>query len=339
MNNEGFREVHLRCTARSRSLRKLKTDLPDLRPSANCDPANVPPKTVCYEYPVGRERELEQYADVLGVAYTWGAGGVTYQACFALGDYLFAVSDAPALQIWNISNPASPSSLATLGLDNNPQAIWVTNGVCFVVDSGGLLYCIDIDDPAVPSIEPSGVAQTGENWSHLRAIGDIGVLSGPNASFVALYDLGIRPPREIQNTDTIVGSQAAFQGRRLFFGDTTGSPRAMLRNYRIGGQFCPIIHTYDLYAETQVTAELVRARHVHAAGEITCDQLTVGGGDSDTDTGSANAANYVSINGRRIIAGSGDPNGSVTARKGSIFMSDSGAVYRNTDGATAWTAM
>lgn len=331
MSSEGFREVHLRCAARSRILRKLKTNLPDLRPSANCGPANVPPKTVCYEYPAGRERELEQYADVLGVAYTWGAGGVTYQACFALGDYLFAVSDAPALQIWNISNPASPSSLATLGLNNNPQAIWITNGVCFVADNGGLIYCINIDDPAAPFVEPNGVTETGENWSHLRAIGDIGVLSGAGASNVALYDLGIRPPRLIQDTDTIVGSQACFQGRRLFFGDSTGSPRALLRNYRLGGQFCPIMHTYDLYAETQVTAELVRARHGHFAGEVVADSVTAAGRPGDEESGSVTAYGWFVIGPYKIGWVIGNPNGVVSAPQGSILLGNTQS-WRNSDG-------
>lgn len=44
--------------------------------------------------------------------------------------------------------------------------------------------------------------------------------------------------------------------------------------------------------------------------------------------------------GPRIIAGTGTPNGNVTAPLGSLWLrSDAAGFFRNTDGATAWTAV
>lgn len=267
---------------------------------------------------------------------------VDFACCFALGDYLYAGNQADnTLKIYNIANPASPASVGSCALIAAPAAIWLSNSVCYIADVAGNIYAINIDNPAAPFVEPNGIAQSGEAWSHLRAVGDIGILSGPSASFVALYDLGIRPPREIQNSDTLVGSQAAIQGRRLFFGDTAGSPRAVLRNFRIGGQFCALMHTYDLYAETQVTTELVRARHGYFGGELVCDQLTVAGGAADTDTGSGNFANYISLGSKRLLWSDSvaDPNGLFTAPFSSMFLASDGTVWRNADAGTTWTAM
>lgn len=317
----------------------MRRALPDLRPNLQCDPNKVPPGTLCYEYPMGREDEFNSLAARFKVSYEWGIVGVSYSACFALGDYLFAVSDAPALQIWDVSDPSSPMSLASLALDNNPQAIWVSESVCYVVDNGGQIYAINIDNPASPAIEPNGIAQTGENWSHLRAVGDIGVLSGAGASAVALYDLGQRPPREIAATEQITGSQAAFQGRRLFFGDTSGSPRAELRSFRIGGQFCAQMQTYDLYAESQVTTMLLRALHGFFGGELVCDQLTVGQGKGDIDTGSVNVSNYLKVGTKYIGWVIGDPNGSYTLPAGSLLLGD-GVLWISTDGTdSGWVTL
>lgn len=44
----------------------------------------------------------------------------------------------------------------------------------------------------------------------------------------------------------------------------------------------------------------------------------------------------VTIGNTTIYSGSGDPNGVVTASQGSLFMSEAGAAYVNTDGATTW---
>lgn len=44
--------------------------------------------------------------------------------------------------------------------------------------------------------------------------------------------------------------------------------------------------------------------------------------------------------GPRIYAGTGDPNGTVTAPLGSLWLrSDVAGFYRNTDGATTWVAV
>lgn len=51
-------------------------------------------------------------------------------------------------------------------------------------------------------------------------------------------------------------------------------------------------------------------------------------------------AAHVNATGPRMYAGTGDPNGVLTAPLGSIWQrSDSAGFYRNTDGSTAWTAV
>lgn len=341
MNNPGYHEVHIACKPRSGRLRRLKQLLPDLRLNKNCDPANIPPKTLCFEYPSGREAEFNLAATNVGLEnmYSWGIGGVVFNACFALGDYLYAVADDNFLHVWDIKNPSAPASVGSLNIGGSGQGIWIEKGVCYTVDNNGLLVVSNIDDPAAPFVEPNGVTETGQNWSHIRASGDIGVLSGAGADFVALYDLSIRPPREIQNTDTLVGSQAALQGRRLFFGDTSGSPRAQIRSFRIGGMFCHAIDTFDLFAEHQVATFLLRAYHAYITGELVADRVAAIGGDGDTEAGSVSATSYLEVGGRRIVPVTGDPNTVVTAPIGSIGLSDDGSAWRNTDGATAWTAM
>lgn len=53
-----------------------------------------------------------------------------------------------------------------------------------------------------------------------------------------------------------------------------------------------------------------------------------------------NQIQMTSSSGPTITAGTGDPNGSITAPIGSIrLQTDTGALWQNTDGSTAWSSL
>lgn len=339
MTDSRTHEVHIFCTSRSRKLRRLVQALPNLRPNRQCDPANVPPGSVCYQYPNGQEREFETAADAEGLAYEWGVGGTNYKCLFALGSYLYTAKDSPEFQVFDISDPEAPTSVATLNLQGTPTALWVDAFTAYVVDSDGNFYVINIDDPTAPYIYPNGIAQTGSNWSHLKVSGDLAVLSGPAASLFWLYNPTTRPPMEVRESEQ-PGSAVSLQGRRLFVGDTTGNPRALLRNYRVGGFRCSAIAA-DRFQGDEIAVEQVNARHGYYAGEIVADMIGAMGGAGDADSGVVYAANYFKL-GTKFIFWSdavADPNTVFTATLSSLFLASDGTVWRNTDGATAWAAM
>ena len=348
MSKSNLREVHIFCSSRSRKLRRLVKELPNLRPNHQCDPANIPPGSVCYQYPRGSEREFEEAASIEGLAFEWGGLGGNYECVFVVGDYMYAGSSSLAnLEIFDVSNPASPVNVGSLSIDAGATAIWVDGFVCYMTDTAGDLYTINIDDPTTPVLFTDGQAQAGEDWSHVRVSGELAVMSGGDRSafeiggsapaHFALYNSTTRPPMEIQLSNQ-PGGCVALQGRRLFVCDTTGSP-VVLRNYRLGGFRCASIAADRMQAD-ELAAEQINARHGYFSGEIVADVIGAAGGDTDTRTGVLWAANYIRLGSIEIRWGSGDPNAVVTAPRGSTFhRTDTGAIYRNTDGATAWTAM
>jgi len=107
----------------------------------------------------------------------------------------------------------------------------------------------------------------------------------------------------------------------------------------------------SITATTTVTANtnIVAANDITSnAGDITAtsgnliisDDATIGGDVSVTGNVSADEVALGST--ARIIDGSGDPNGTLTAPQGSLFLRRDGSststrAYINTDGATAWT--
>lgn len=319
-------EVHLFCTARSRRLAALCGALPALRPNTSCDPANVPPGTVCYEYPQGKEPELEFQANQLGLRFEWGIVGPNFIATFFVGDYLYSVSDADTLHIHDVSDPTTPTEVGTVAIAAVPTAVWVDSGLCYTLSDDGTLSVIDVDDPTAPEV--ISTVDTGDGFTRLKVTGDLIVLSGESATRVALYNARFSPPREVQQTAN-AGSGVDLQGRRLFFGDVSGGN---LRNYRTGGFRCSSA-TFDELLAVNANAERFHGRHGYFKGEVVAHSVTVAEG------GNLSVSGVINLGGRYILAVTGDPNGAVTAPIGSIGLSSTGAVYRNTDGATAWTAM
>ncbi len=282
MSDSPLREVHIFCTSRSRKLRRLVKELPNLRPNRQCDPANIPPGSVCFEYPRGREYEFEEAAAREGLTFEWGGIGLNYECCFALGDYLYCGNSQPQFQVFDISDPTAPSAVGSVALDALPTAIWVDGFVAYVTDSSGNLYVINIDDPTTPVIYTDGQVATGQAWSNLIVSGELAVLSGGdrstfeigggNPSYFALYNPLTFPPIEIQLANQ-PGGAVDLQGRRLFVCDTSGSP-VLLRNYRIGGFRCASI-VADRFQGDEIAVEQVNARHGNFSGELVANSLSL----------------------------------------------------------------
>lgn len=332
MNNPGWHEVHIFCADGDLRLLSLCTALPDLRLNTNCDPANIPEGTLCYEYPSGQEWRFEAAARVVGLGFEWGISAV-FDAVFAVGDYMYVTNTAGFLVVFDITDPTTPANVGSLAIDGTPTGVWVDNHIAYVVNSDGELFVVNINDPTAPELYPDGVAQSDENWSFVRVTGETAILSGSAASGVALYNVATFPPTEIQITENSTGAQATLQGRRMFWGETSGNPRALLRNARVGGFRCPSMATDRLQAG-QIAAEKLDARHGNFKGDVVAHSVTVAEGGRLTVSGT------IVLGAVWIMTGTGDPNTVVTAPIASMFLrTDTGAIYRNTDGAEAWTAM
>lgn len=177
MNSNGYREVHIECLPRARRLRRLRAALPNLRPNRKCDPNKVPPDTVCYEYPAGKEFEFEKAASEAGIAFEWGGGAAaqfqvyriksdqslalvsaittteTIKRMARLGDFFFGVpSDGSSnkLMVIDARKPDAPEQIA------NFSTGVVANGVCaqghLVFVLGPNIKVLDVTYPAIPRV-------------------------------------------------------------------------------------------------------------------------------------------------------------------------------------------
>lgn len=328
-------EVHLFCTPRSRKLTRLKKALPDLRLKLNCDPHNTPAGSICYEYPAGREAEFEEVAESEGIAFAWGLSGFNWLRSFAVGDYLYAIRQN-AFAIWFIGDPELPVLKASIGLADNPLALFLYDSVAYVTLLDGSLLHINIDDPTAPTVDFT-VENAGQIFTQLVVIGDVIIAAGTTISLFTTDS----PPRLISRFTSPGESTAQIdvQGRRIYFGDSAGDD-CSIRSYRWGGFFCHAILTGALEAD-EVRAEAVKARHGYFYGEIVASSIGAGGSNAEQDTGVIYAANYVKL-GQKFIFQSetvADPNTLFTAPRSSLFLASDGTVWRNTTGAAVWVTM
>lgn len=277
---------------------------------------------------------------------TGGGGTHTYTDCFILGDSLLTVSkDDDEFKVFNVADPSTPTPLTALALASSPRAVWAYHGLAYVACSNGNILTINIDDPNAPSLIATTTAG-GESWQFIEGMGNTILLSGADASGIALYQLDEQQPtepplyKEMLPSPSDVGTSGFdIQGRRLYFADSTSADdNCILYSYRIGGFRCDFIDTGALHAD-EVKAETVRGRNGYFKGDLAATSLTLYGSSTETAAGILTVANYINIGGRYILYGSGNPNGVVTAPISSLFLSDDGTDWRNTDGATAWSSI
>src|SRR5262249_26181811 len=137
----------------------------------------------------------------------------------------------------------------------------------------------------------------------------------------------------IADSGSLVGENAVFQGRRAWFGsaDTVYSSR-------LGGFFCELMATFDLFVDGAIRTEMIEARHGDFKGELHCDEFSVLGASTDSDTGSVSVLNYIKLGDRKIFWFTGSPEGSLPGSPGDICLSSDGNLYRKDSGTgtTGW---
>ncbi len=276
---------------------------------------------------------------LMGLATSGGADGT---CCFVQGDYLYAGMSDGAVHVWDIQDPNNPDEKGSISLGaGTPAALWLDMAVLYAIDDVSALFILNIDNPSSPSILTDGISALGGAYEHLKVHSYTAFVSG-SAAGTAMWDVGQFPPKLLDEVlvsgSAVAGSTVGVQGRRMYFGDPAGST---LRNYRIGGSFCSWGAFGDLQVDGQLTAQLLRALDGYFRGEVVADYISAVGGKNDTNTGVVAAANYLAFGPRWIMwsDATADPNGSIAAPKGSILSANDGSVWRNIDGATAWTAM
>lgn len=312
--------------------------LVDLHFNEDCDPTNIPEGSQCYKFPASKEALFECNADMFGLRYQWGGGGVAYHATALVGDYLYGCSqDGNLLKIWDVQNPAVPSATGALSL-TAPNCIAIYQGVAFIGATNGNLYLVNIDNPASPTLVTT-TGLTGQNWSHIRVVGALVFLSGPSASVIGVFDT--EGNLVLQFTPAVAASALDIEGRRIFFGDSTATD-ANLYNYRIGGFRCAFIDTGSLYAD-EVLAEVFRGRHLELKGDVRASSLMAGGGTAaETDTGVIAAPNYYLLGAVRLLWGVGVPGVTFSPQTVGYFFSDGSVashVYFTMDGGATWVGI
>lgn len=345
MSDSEFRELHIFAKERSRKLKRFEREASFASRKRDCLPEGV--GGICFNVPDGLIEEAGRIAASLGLEWQpGGIGGAVFTCCDAVGDYLYAGrSDTNKLQIFDVQAPAAPVSLAQISLNGTPAALVVSVSICYVLCANGFLHVVSVDDPAAPFIVPDGVAQTGDTYTEMEISGTVAILSGPLASGVGLWDLGALPPREIETLDQYGAvSKAAAQGRRVFFGDQAGTPRAVLHNFRIGGFRCDWIAAHELEVANKISTELIRARSGHFKGELSASAITLNGGANESDTGEASVSHYLKLGNVYLLTGVGDPSGVFTVPGGGLgyFFSDGSAasgIWFTDDGGATWTGI
>ena len=83
------------------------------------------------------------------------SGAVLPSACLGVGvsgNYAYFSRSATGLQVYDVSNPAAPSSVATLGSFTNPQQIFISGNTAYVAAYGDGLKIVNISDPLNPTV-------------------------------------------------------------------------------------------------------------------------------------------------------------------------------------------
>lgn len=150
-----------------------------LNRKTDCDPNNTPAGSICFEYPAGREAELEAAAIREGLTWKWGIGGggflkiyrvaadntfvlvgsvvlaAAYQKMILQGRYIYAckVSGGSAnLVTIDVGRPSAPVAVSTLNvgipdcLNLHAQGRFV-----FVVGVSGTV-AVDVSVPGSPIV-------------------------------------------------------------------------------------------------------------------------------------------------------------------------------------------
>ncbi|MGA9769184.1 MAG: hypothetical protein WBV94_09095 [Blastocatellia bacterium] len=333
-----MREAHLFTAPRSPKLRRFAQLAPFASRKLDCVPDGV--GGICYNCPPDRAREFERAARLSGLQMQWGGGGGTnYQATFPVGPVLYAISQSDNLfRAIDISDPTAPSLLGSVALSGAPTGLYVYNSVAYVCNSDGDLIEVNVDDPTAPTV--ASTTASGVNFTHIFIIGGYAFLTGTAASGIGIFNVSESPAVLVGIFANPGGTSSGIvRDRRFFYADAfSEDDAANIRSARIGGFQCHAISAGSLGADILDVGQ-VEARHGYFKGELVASSLTIAGGDSETETGVVSVANKVVLGTIWIMWGSGSPNGVVTAPIGSSFHSDNGNIYRNTDGATAWTAM
>jgi hypothetical protein len=203
-----------------------------------------------------------------------GGGGASGSLClYALGSRLYVGDDTPQLEVFDITNPASPSSLGTLALEDTPTDIWVNESNCYISFHGGF-YMVNIDDPALMT---SRRVETGDDFDFVTAPGGLVYLSGV-AARLAVYNPANTPPSLITEREIISGgvSRVAVEGTRVFFCDTAPTGAAVLYSYGVGGFTCHAIAA-GVMSTDEIQVEEIYARHGHFKGDLAARSLLLTG--------------------------------------------------------------
>jgi len=258
-------EVHIFCTTKSRKLKKLLNSLPLLRLNIKCDPYNIPPNSLCFEYPLGQEQEFESIANNIGLEFEWGIVGSPFRAIFGVGVRLYVGQDS-TFRILNILNPASISELGSINLDNNIVSIFIYNNIAYVADNSGGFYLINIDDPTDPALIKTTTTRLNLA-TNIYVVGDLVFVSGSTGITIldtdGNYVLTFNKPT----------FQVSIQGRRIYFADIASS-NCILYNYRIGGFRCVFIESGSIHTD-YLFSEIIRARHIYLTGELVAHSLLI----------------------------------------------------------------
>lgn len=341
-----MREIHFFCSPRSRKLRELVGQTPTLQRNLSCNPENIPVGSVCYQVEEQWMPMMERGAEFLGLRFEPGIVGQNYLCVHPYGPYLFAGAADGRVYSWDIADPKNPVALNNLSMGGGQPVvdIAVDQGVLYALDAGSSLYRVNINDPSALALVSGLTVATGRSYTHLRVAALTAFLSGEGAGAIGVYDLSENntsaPFRLIVEIENEAGA-VAIQGPRLYFGESSGSP-AKIYSMKLTKSYCAMGAFGELWVAGKISAEMLRVRRIQARGEVLVDELTVTGGKADTDTGSANAANYFRVGTVYILWGTGDPNGAgFPHTQGSVFhRTDGGAgttFYVNEDGTdTGW---
>ncbi len=257
-----------------------------------------------------------------------------FVACFAVGSYLYALETTnPALQIYDIGDPANPSLSGFVVLSAPPTAIAVDRSAAYVAYSGRL-DVINIDDPAAPTIFKTYTA-TGA-WTHVSVVTGMAFLSGPTAN-LTIVDTTQDPTDaapvvlDTQEAPNTGFSSVAVSGTKILVADA-GDP-GHIRRYDFGGFSCDLIRTGAIAAD-EIQVETINARHGHFAGDVVARNVQVAAGGSDEDGILAVSTRIhmgTDSKDAHILAGTQLPENNVTAPIGSLYLYTSGGA-----GATLW---
>ena len=88
---------------------------------------------------------------------------------YVFGKYAYVAVGGNGLQIIDVSNPASPTTISTYDTTGNSQGVFVSGSYAYVADGSSVLQIINISNPAVPRL--SGTYNTPNDALAVYVVG------------------------------------------------------------------------------------------------------------------------------------------------------------------------